>query len=118
MVHFFSSMEHKPFHQYNLDTGVEFWFDKGNKTNPPSGVLANYLLNQGDIFDEESAKNVTNNSTETELFKDLAIERFDKVGKLFNQKEVVLLSSFFLYRKLQSSISSSILRSSLKSLWN
>ena len=110
MVHFFSTMEHKPFHQYNLDTGVEFWFDKGNKTSSPSGVLANYLL------DEESAKNATKNMTDTELFKDLAIERFDKVGQISNLRK--LFDLVFVCRILQSSISSSILPSSPKSLWN
>ena len=88
-------MEHKPFYEYNLDTGVEFWFNKGNKTNPSSGVLANYLLNQENTFDEESAKNATKNLTDTKLLKDLASERFDKVGQLSNQKEVVLSSFFF-----------------------
>ena len=92
MVHFFSTMEHKPFYEYNLDTGVEFWFDKGNKTRSPSGVLANYLLNHEN---EESTKNATKNLTDTELLKDLASERFDKVGQLSNQKEVVLSSFFF-----------------------
>ena len=73
-------MEHKPFHQYNLDTGLEFWFDKGNKTSPSSGVLANYLL------DEVPFKNVINNLTEIELLKDMASKRFDKVGQLFNKQ--------------------------------
>ena len=95
MVHFFSTMEHKPFYEYNLDTGVEFWFNKGNKTSPPSGILANYLLDQENTFDEESAKNATKNLTDTKLLKDLASERFDKVGQLSNQKEVVLSSFFF-----------------------
>ena len=81
MVHFFSTMQKEAFNKYSTETRPQHWFDKGNKIRPPSGILANYLLDPENIFSNQLAKNLTKLANNMSLNKDLAEKRFYEVNK-------------------------------------
>ena len=84
MVHFFSTMQKEAFNKYSTETRPQHWFDKGNKIRPPSGILANYLLDPENIFSNQLAKNLTKLANNMSLNKDLAEKRFYEVTNYVN----------------------------------
>ena len=81
VVHIFTTMEKKEF--INDDKSVnkhQQWFDMGDATRPPSGTLANYLLDPADIFSNRLIKNLTKLSHHLEHDVDLAQKRFDEAS--------------------------------------
>ena len=80
LVHFFTTMEKQEFDQHNSMTRPQHWFDEGDETRPPSGILANYLLDPEDVFTNRLIKNLTKLSLNLQRDVDLAQKRFDEVS--------------------------------------
>ena len=76
-------MQKEAFNKYSTETRPQHWFDKGNKIRPPSGILANYLLDPENIFSNQLAKNLTKLANNMSLNKDLAEKRFYEVNTNF-----------------------------------
>ena len=79
LVHFFTTMEKQEFNQHNYMTRPQYWFDEGDESRPPSGILANYLLDPEDVFTNRLIKNLTKLSLSLQQDVDLAQKRFDEV---------------------------------------
>ena len=77
LEHFFTTMEKQEFDQH---TGHQYWFDEGDEAKPPSGMLANYLLDPEDVFTSRLIKNLTKLSHNLQRDVDLARKRFDEVS--------------------------------------
>ena len=80
LVHFFTTMEKHEFNEHNSVTEPQQWFDKGDETRPPSGTLANYLLDPADVLSTRLIKNLTKLSHHLEHDVDLAQKRFAEVS--------------------------------------
>ena len=79
MVHFFSTMKNEPFDDNNAEMRHEYWLDTSDPSKPPSGILANYLLDPMDIFTERIVKNLTKLANNIQDDVELAHKRFDEV---------------------------------------
>ena len=106
MVHFFSTMQKEAFNKYSTETRPQHWFDKGNKIRPPSGILANYLLDPENIFSNQLAKNLTKLANNMSLNKDLAEKRFYEVNKKsrisrFSVKLILMNKDLHLFLQFQ-----------------
>ena len=80
LVHFFTTMEKDEYDDQNSVTKSQQWFDKGDETRPPSGLLANYLLDPADVYSNRMIKNLTKLSHHLQQDVDLAQKRFDEVS--------------------------------------
>ena len=76
-------MEKQEFDPHNSMARPQHWFDQGDETRPPSGILANYLLDPADVFTNRLIKNLTKLSLNLQHDEDLAQKRFDEV-RLFH----------------------------------
>ena len=76
-------MEKHEFKDHNSVKKPQQWFDKGDETRPPSGTLANYILDPSDVFSNRLIKNLTKLSHHLEDDVDLAQKRFDEVSLSF-----------------------------------
>ena len=79
MVHFFSTMKTEPFDENNAEMRPEYWLDTSDPSKPPSGILANYLLDPMDIFTERIVKNLSKLANNIQDDVELAHKRFDEV---------------------------------------
>ena len=79
MVHFFSTLQREPFNDQSTETRPQNWFDKGNNIRPPSGILANYLIDPANIFSSQLAKNITKLANNLSSDVELADKRFEEV---------------------------------------
>ena len=79
MVHFFSTMKNEPFDDNNAEMRHEYWLDTSDPSKPPSGILANYLLDPMDIFTERIVKNLSKLANNIQDDVELAHKRFDEV---------------------------------------
>ena len=79
MVHIFSTKKTEPFDENNAEMRPQYWLDTSDPTKPPSGILANYLLDPMDIFSERITKNITKLTNNIQEDVELAHKRFDEV---------------------------------------
>ena len=96
LAHIFTSLEKQEYDDQNSVSKHKQWFDKGDETRPPSGMLANYLLDPADVFSNRLIKNLTKLSYHLQQDIDLAQKRFDEVSfvSLKNEMYVPTILTF------------------------
>ena len=72
-------MKTEPFDENNAEMRPGYWLDTSDPSKPPSGILANYLLDPMDIFTERIVKNLSKLANNIQDDVELAHKRFDEV---------------------------------------